>query len=65
MTVNTNDQINPGSPGEIVKEDNLTLDHPPPPFSGKPLQWFTFWDSFEAAVHSNSSLGDVQNFSYL
>ncbi|CAB4001733.1 Hypothetical predicted protein, partial [Paramuricea clavata] len=36
-----------------------------PTFSGNPLQWFTFWDSFEAAVHSNSTLGDVQKFSYL
>ena len=31
-----------------------------PTFSGNPLRWFTFWDSFEAAVHSNTSLGGVQ-----
>ena len=36
-----------------------------PTFSGNPLGWFTFWDSFEAAVHSNTSLGGVQKFTYL
>ncbi|XP_028403790.1 uncharacterized protein LOC114541524, partial [Dendronephthya gigantea] len=36
-----------------------------PTFSGNPLQWFTFWDSFEATVHTNPTLGDVQKFSYL
>ena len=36
-----------------------------PTFSGNPLQWFTFWDSFQAAVHSNTTLGDIQKFSYL
>ena len=34
-------------------------------FSGNPLRWFRFWDSFEAAVHSNTSLGGVQKFTYL
>ena len=36
-----------------------------PTFSENPLRWFTFWDSFEAAVHSNTSLGGVQKFTYL
>ena len=36
-----------------------------PTFSGNPLRWFTFWDSFEAAVHSNTSLRGVQKFTYL
>ena len=36
-----------------------------PTFSGNPLRWLTFWDSFEAAVHSNTSLGGVQKFTYL
>lgn len=36
-----------------------------PTFSGNSLPWVIFWDCFEAAVHSNSSLGGVQNFSYL
>ena len=36
-----------------------------PTFSGDPLTWQSFWDSFEAAVHSNSVLDDVQKFNYL
>ena len=36
-----------------------------PTFSGNPLSWKTFWDSFSAAVHSNNSLTGVQKFNYL
>ena len=36
-----------------------------PYFSGDPLVWQTFWDSFEAAIHSNPSLTGVQKFNYL
>ena len=36
-----------------------------PTFTGNPLHWCTFWDSFEASVHSNSNLSGVQKFSYL
>ena len=34
-------------------------------FSGDPLSWQTFWDSFSAAVDSNPSLGAIQKFNYL
>ena len=33
-----------------------------PTFSGDPLQFQTFWDSFEVAVHNNGSLTRVQKF---
>lgn len=36
-----------------------------PTFAGDILQWQTFWDSFESAVHDNSSLSDVEKFNYL
>ena len=36
-----------------------------PTFSGDSLQWQTFWDSFNAAVHLNPSLSGVQKFNYL
>ena len=36
-----------------------------PTFSGDPLQWQTFWDSFNAAINSNPSLSGVQKFNYL
>ena len=44
-----------------VKLPKLTLR----PFSGDLTQWFTFWDSFIAAVHNNSQLVDVDKFNYL
>lgn len=36
-----------------------------PCFAGNPLLWQTFWDSFDAAVHSNPILSKVQKFNYL
>ena len=36
-----------------------------PKFSGDPLGWQTFWDSFQAAVHSNTRLTGVEKFNYL
>jgi len=36
-----------------------------PRYSGDPLGWQTFWDSFKAAVHSNSHLIGVEKFNYL
>ena len=34
-------------------------------FSGEFLQWQSFWDCFEAAVHSNPCLTGVQKLNYL
>ena len=34
-------------------------------FSGDPLGWQTFWDSYQAAVHSNPKLTGVEKFNYL
>ena len=36
-----------------------------PTFSGNPLNWQTFWDSFEAAVLNNRHLTGVEKFNYL
>ena len=36
-----------------------------PAFLGDPLTWQTFWDSFNAAIHANPSLSEIQKFSYL
>ena len=36
-----------------------------PVFSGEALQWQVFWDCFEAAVHNNPSLTNVQKLNYL
>ena len=36
-----------------------------PTFSGEPLQWQMFWDSFAAAVDSNPHLTGIQKLNYL
>ena len=36
-----------------------------PVFSGYLLEWQSFWDLFEAAVDSNSTLDGVKMFNYL
>ena len=36
-----------------------------PRFGGDPLQWQTFWDSFESAVHLNDVITNVQKLNYL
>jgi len=36
-----------------------------PVFSGNALQWQSFWDCFEAAVHHNPSITGVQKLNYL
>ena len=36
-----------------------------PTFSGNPLHWLTFWDSFQAAIDLNPNLSGVQKFNYL
>jgi hypothetical protein len=36
-----------------------------PTFSGNPLTWNTFWDSFNVAVNSNPNLEGVQKCNYL
>ena len=35
------------------------------PFHGNPIEFQSFWDSFEATIHLNDSLEDVTKFSYL
>lgn len=48
-------------PPNVNRLPKLTL----PIFSGDPLTWQSFWDSFDAAVHSNPTLNPVQKFNYL
>ena len=45
----------------VSRLPKLTL----PTFEGDPLEWQTFWDSFNSAVHSNNVLSDVQRLNYL
>ena len=34
-------------------------------FTGDPLTWQPFWDSFDAAIHSNPMLSNIQKLTYL
>ena len=49
------------SSGMQAKLPKLSL----PIFHGDVTEWPTFWDSYEAAVHKNASLSDVEKFTYL
>ena len=46
---------------QVTRLPKLSL----PTFSGDPLTWQTFWDSFDAAVNKNVGLSGVQKFTYL
>ena len=49
------------STGNSVKLPKLEI----PYFSGEMLKWAEFWDSFEAAVHLNTSLSELEKLNYL
>ena len=53
--------VNTSTPIVKAKLPKLTLRK----FSGDPKSWQLFWDSFEAAVHNNSSLSKIDKFNYL
>lgn len=36
-----------------------------PVFAGDPITWQPFWDSYDAAIHSNTMLSNVQKLMYL
>ena len=44
-----------------AKLPKLTLQH----FYGDPTKWYSFWELYEATVHSNEELSDVEKFTYL
>ena len=52
---------NVSSAGNSIRLPKLEI----PSFSGEKLKWAEIWDSFEAAVHVNTSLSDVEKLNYL
>ena len=44
-----------------IKLPKLTLKT----FTGDPLEWLTFWNSFRSAVDQNSGLSDIDRMNYL
>ena len=68
LPITTSSPLIPLSSSQTTSPPNYSSRLPKlnlPTFSGNPLHWFTFWDSFEVAVHSNPTLGGVQKFTYL
>ena len=49
------------SAGNSVRLPKLEI----PSFNGENLKWTEFWDSFEASIHENSTLSDIEKLSYL
>ena len=58
---NTGQDALPTHTAAVTRLPELSL----PYFAGNPLLWQTFWDSYDAAVHSNPILSKVQKFNYL
>lgn len=50
-----------GGSRSTVKLPRLTIQ----PFKGDLTTWITFWDSYKAAIHENSSLSEIDKFNYL
>ena len=63
----TTPPLDPPSPGDLlahstrVKLPKLSLKK----FNGDLTKWMTFWDTFESAVHKNSTLSSIDKFNYL
>lgn len=36
-----------------------------PSFSGDKLKWSEFWDAFEASIHKNTNISDIEKLNYL
>ena len=54
--------VDPGSSrGAKVRLPKISL----PRFSGDPLKWTTFWDSYQSAIHLNPDISKVDKFNYL
>ena len=57
------------SPTNTVKSVHAVVMQLPklevPKYSGDPLNWQSFWDCFESAIHFNLNLSGVQKLSYL
>lgn len=47
--------------GHHVKLPKLTIK----PFGGEVTDWTSFWDPYEAAIHLNTEISDIDKFNYL
>ena len=60
VLVTTTSRVLPPS-DDRIKLPKLTI----PPFEGDITQWMPFWDSYDSAIHKNSSLTGIDKFNYL
>ena len=52
----------------VPKEKSATVKLPKlviKKFTGNPLEWQAFWDTFESLVHKQKALANVEKFCYL
>ena len=61
MVPSTTGHSHPPQQFAATRLPKLTL----PSFFGNPLNWLTFWDSFQAAIHLNPNLSGIQKFNYV
>ncbi|XP_071127721.1 uncharacterized protein [Mytilus edulis] len=60
-THSSNSRASSSANSEYHKLPKLNL----PIFTGDILDWQSFWDSYETAIHTNPTLSDAQKFNYL
>ena len=60
-THSSNSRSSSSANSEYHKLPKLNL----PIFTGDILDWQSFWDSYETAIHTNPTLSDAQKFNYL
>ena len=68
MKADTNTSHPPTKASQVTQAVNTTVRLPRldlPTFSGNALEWQPFWDGFDAAVHSNPAISEVQKLNYL
>ena len=67
MSTRLDPMIQPFTPsrGTHLFANSRLPKHTLPMFSGDPLTWQTFWDSFYVSIHANHSLSGIQKFTYL
>ena len=57
----TNSSVSSKPNDSHAKLPKLSIDK----FSGEVLSWPGFWDQYSVAIHTNSSLSDIEKFNYL
>ena len=68
QTISTNHDASnlPSQESSISSKPKMKLPkYQPQKFKGNVTEWNTFWDSYEAAVHNNEGLADIEKFTYL